>query len=186
MADLIPQLRRALPTVLQDAGEDASSRVIEFFTAEIRNPNTREAYARAAGARVVAVDISDKALALAEEVGASHKINACRTEDVAEAVREATGGGAHLSLDALGSPDTCYNSVANLRKRGRHVQVGLLVGENASTAVPFDRVVADELELRGTHGLQAYRYPALFNRSRSRKPETACDKWATLPPPASQ
>jgi len=47
MADLIPQLRQTLPAVLQDAGEDASSRVIEFFTAEIRNPNTREAYARA-------------------------------------------------------------------------------------------------------------------------------------------
>ena len=47
MADLIPQLRQTLPAVLQDAGEDASDRVIEFFTAEIRNPNTREAYARA-------------------------------------------------------------------------------------------------------------------------------------------
>ena len=47
MADLIPQLRQTLPAVLQDAGEEASSRVIEFFTAEIRNKNTRKAYARA-------------------------------------------------------------------------------------------------------------------------------------------
>ncbi len=47
MADLIPQLRSTLPAVLQDAGEEASDRVIEFFTAEIRNKNTREAYARA-------------------------------------------------------------------------------------------------------------------------------------------
>jgi len=47
MADLIPELRQTLPAVLQDAGEEASDRVIEFFTAEIRNPNTREAYARA-------------------------------------------------------------------------------------------------------------------------------------------
>ena len=118
--------------------------------------------ARAAGARVVAVDINEEALALAEEIGASLVINARRTNDVVEAVREGTRGGAHLSLDALGSPETCYNSVANLRRRGRHVQAGLLVGENANAAVPFDRVVADELELRGTHGLQAHRYPALF------------------------
>ena len=118
--------------------------------------------ARAAGARVVAVDINEEALALAEEIGASRAINARRTDDVVEAVREGTRGGAHLSLDALGSPETCYNSVANLRRRGRHVQAGLLVGENANAAVPFDRVVADELELRGTHGLQAHRYPALF------------------------
>jgi len=119
--------------------------------------------ARAAGARVVAVDIADKALALAEEVGADPVINAQKSDDVVRAVQAATGGGAHLSLDALGSPETCYNSVANLRKRGRHVQVGLLVGEHANAAIPFDRVVADELELRGTHGLQAHRYPALFN-----------------------
>jgi integrase/recombinase XerD len=47
MADLIPQLRSTLPAVLQDAGEETSECVIEFFTAEIRNENTREAYARA-------------------------------------------------------------------------------------------------------------------------------------------
>ncbi|WP_263785186.1 zinc-dependent alcohol dehydrogenase family protein [Salinibacter grassmerensis] len=119
--------------------------------------------ARAAGAQVVAVDIADAALSLADEVGASRTINADDTDDVAAAVRNATQGGVHLSLDALGSPDTCRNSVANLRKRGRHVQVGLLVGENVHTAIPFDRVVADELELRGAHGLQAHRYPALFS-----------------------
>jgi len=119
--------------------------------------------ARAAGARVVAVDIADSALSIAEEIGAGHVINAQTSEDIVEDVREVTGGGAHLSLDALGSPETCFNSVANLRKRGCHVQVGLLVGEHANAAVPFDRVVADELELRGTHGLQAHRYPALFN-----------------------
>lgn len=119
--------------------------------------------ARAAGARVVAVDIADRPLALAEELGADETINARRTDDVVATVREATNGGAHLSLDALGSPQTCFHSVANLRKRGRHVQVGLLVGDHAHTAVPFDRVVANELELRGTHGLQAHRYPALFD-----------------------
>lgn len=47
MADLIPQLRQTLPAVLQDAGEDTADRVIEFFTAEIRNENTRKACARA-------------------------------------------------------------------------------------------------------------------------------------------
>jgi alcohol dehydrogenase len=119
--------------------------------------------ARAAGARVVAVDIADRALALAEEIGADDTINARRTDDVVAAVRETTGGGAHVSLDALGSSATCFNSVANLRKRGRHVQVGLLVDESSHTAIPFDRVVADELELRGTHGLQSHRYPALLN-----------------------
>ena len=47
MADLVPQLRSALPAIVQDAGEETSERVIEFFTAELRNSNTRKAYARA-------------------------------------------------------------------------------------------------------------------------------------------
>ena len=37
-----------LPAVIQDAGDQAAKRFIEFFTANIRNPNTRQAYARAA------------------------------------------------------------------------------------------------------------------------------------------
>ena len=51
--------------------------------------------ARAAGAQVVAVDISDAALALAEEIGARHVINGRNTKDVAEAVRQATDGGGY-------------------------------------------------------------------------------------------
>jgi alcohol dehydrogenase len=119
--------------------------------------------ANAVGAQVVAVDIADEALSLAERVGATATIHAGETDDVVAAVRAATNGGAHVSLDALGSPETCFHSVANLRKRGRHVQVGLLVGDDAPTAIPMDRVVADELEILGTHGLQAHRYPALFD-----------------------
>src|SRR5437879_1895183 len=38
---------QGLPTLILDAGEKAGWRFIEFFTANIRNPNTREAYARA-------------------------------------------------------------------------------------------------------------------------------------------
>jgi alcohol dehydrogenase len=76
------------------------------------------------------------------------------------AVREATGGGAHLSLDALGSPAACTASVCGLRARGRHVQVGLLPG--GATPVPMDRVVGLELELLGSHGMPAHAYPELL------------------------
>ncbi|MCS3782681.1 hypothetical protein GGP88_000207 [Salinibacter ruber] len=47
MSDLIPQLESSLPPVAEEAGEDASRRVIEFFTAKPRNPNVQKAYARA-------------------------------------------------------------------------------------------------------------------------------------------
>jgi len=37
-----------LPALVEVAGEKAAYRFLEFFTANIRNPNTRRAYARAA------------------------------------------------------------------------------------------------------------------------------------------
>lgn len=79
-----------------------------------------------------------------------------------EAVQELTGGGAHLSLDALGHPTTCCNSIACLRKRGRHVQVGLLLGDQATPALPMNLVIARELEILGSHGMQAHRYDVLM------------------------
>src|SRR5689334_5363759 len=82
--------------------------------------------AAAAGARVVAVDVSPHALDLARKFGAAECVDATGAADPAGAVRELTAGGAHLSLDALGSPVTCAASVNGLRRRGRHVQVGLL------------------------------------------------------------
>lgn len=110
-----------------------------------------------AGARVIAVDISDAALALALELGASHAV---KGPDVVAQVRDLTGGGAHLSLDALGSDETCVNSVLCLRPRGRHVQVGLLPG--APPPVPMGRVLALELELIGSHGMAAHGYPEML------------------------
>ncbi|RVU24302.1 alcohol dehydrogenase [Streptomyces antnestii] len=115
--------------------------------------------AAAGGARVVAVDVSPEALALARKFGAAHCLDASGVSDVAEAVRELTGGGVHLSLDALGSPVTCANSVNSLRRRGRHVQVGLLPKD---PIVPMARVIGLELELLGSHGMAAHAYPAML------------------------
>lgn len=115
----------------------------------------------ACGARVVAVDIRESALAEARALGAQVTLNGSAVS-VPEAVRDYSRGGVHLSLDALGSPATCRNSILSLRKRGRHVQVGLLLAEESSPPLPMDRVVAWELEILGSHGIQAHRYPALL------------------------
>jgi D-arabinose 1-dehydrogenase-like Zn-dependent alcohol dehydrogenase len=116
----------------------------------------------AEGARVVAVDVQPSALALASELGAEATVDAGQVGDVAAAVRELTGGGAHLSLDALGSPATCVGSVNSLRKRGRHVQVGLLPPELGVPPIPMDRVIVHELEIVGSHGMAAHAYPPLL------------------------
>ena len=90
--------------------------------------------AAAVGANVIGVDIADDKLALARDLGAVATVNANSVADVAEAVIELTGGGAHVSIDALGAPTTCFNSVSCLRKRGKHVQVGLLLGRSERAA----------------------------------------------------
>ena len=38
-----------VPAIIADAGDHAARRFLEFFTANIRNPNTRAAYAQAVG-----------------------------------------------------------------------------------------------------------------------------------------
>ncbi len=118
--------------------------------------------ARALEARVVAVDIDEKVLALAQRVGAGVTIDARTTADVPAWIREVTGGGADVSLDALGSAVTCANSISCLRKRGRHVQVGLLAGDDYLPRIPMHQVIGRELELCGSHGLQAHKYADLL------------------------
>ena len=116
----------------------------------------------ALGATVVAVDVNEAALVRARELGATHVVDASRDTDPAAIIRGLTGGGAHVSLDALGAPATAAASVACLRRRGRHVQVGLLLGPASTPPLPMDRVVAHELELYGSHGMAAHEYPAML------------------------
>ncbi len=118
--------------------------------------------ASALGAGVVAVDIDDRKLDFARSVGAVAAVNGATTDDVAGSVREITDGGAHVSIDALGNATTCFNSIANLRKRGRHVQIGVMVGDDSHAAVPMGQVMSHELEIVGCHGMQAYRYPEML------------------------
>jgi alcohol dehydrogenase len=125
--------------------------------------------AKALGARVVAVDIAEAKLDFARTIGAEAVVNGADIEDVPTAVREITGGGAHVSIDALGSSVTCFNSITNLRKRGRHVQIGLMVDDYKNPAVPMDQVLADELEIVGSHGMQAHKYPEMLEMIREGK-----------------
>ncbi|MEE1753706.1 zinc-dependent alcohol dehydrogenase family protein [Streptomyces sp. SP18CS02] len=135
--------------------------------------------AAACGARVVAVDVSPGALELARRFGAAECVDASASpassagagaapgSGTAAAVRELTGGGAHLSIDALGSPATCAASVESLRRRGRHVQVGLLPAAAGDPVVPMARVIALELEILGSHGMAAHAYGPMMEMASS-------------------
>jgi alcohol dehydrogenase len=119
--------------------------------------------ASAIGANVIAIDLTDEKLDFARKLGAVATINAASTQNVVRAVKEISNGGAHMSMDALGHPTTCFNSISNLRRRGRHVQVGLMLGDHARPQIPMAKVIAFELEIRGSHGMQAFRYQAMMD-----------------------
>ncbi|PRY33163.1 zinc-dependent alcohol dehydrogenase family protein [Pseudosporangium ferrugineum] len=114
--------------------------------------------ARALGARVVAVDRNPRALAVAAGLGADHTLLADGT-DLPAAVAALTGGGSHVAVDAVGSERTCADAILSLRRRGRHVQVGLLGGH---PRLPMARVIGWELDLLGSHGMAAADYPAMM------------------------
>ncbi len=118
--------------------------------------------AAAAGARVVAIDVSPAARAAALELGATEVLDG--TGDVGARVQAITAGGAAVSFDALGSRATATASILSLRRRGRHVQVGLLLGAETAPALPMGRVIAWELEVYGSHGMAAHEYPAMLER----------------------
>ncbi len=119
--------------------------------------------ANSLGAQVIAIDINDETLDLSQAMGASYTFNASKSDHLVDEIRDLTNGGAHVSVDALGSQTTCFNSISNLRKRGKHIQVGLMTDEHQHPKVPMDRVLSDELEIIGSHGMQAFRYTEMLN-----------------------
>lgn len=117
--------------------------------------------AAAFGARAIAVDIADDKLEFARSIGAETLVNSS-DDDPARAILDLTGGGAHLSIDAIGHPQVLFNSVSSLRKRGRHIQIGIMEAGEHSAAVPVDKIIGRELEVIGSHGMQANRYPEML------------------------
>lgn len=117
----------------------------------------------ALGAQIVAVDVNHEALDMARRLGATLTLNPHAADDAAIAVRELTGGGAHVSIDGLGITATFHNSLRGLRKLGRHVQIGQPLERHASPSIPLlETVYARQISIFGTRGIAANRFSALL------------------------
>ena len=118
--------------------------------------------AKALGAQVIAVDRHAEALELAAALGADHLIEST-SENVSDQVRDLTGGGSHVGVDAVGLEATAEASILSLRRRGRHLQIGLFAPlEGRLPGVPMNHIVAWELQLLGSHGMAAVDYPGML------------------------
>lgn len=114
------------------------------------------------GARVIGVDINKKTLEMARSLGAASLVNASE-DNVVEKITDITKRGADVSIDALGSPTTNANSIRCLRKRGRHIQVGLMADAGTTSRNLWPEIIAKELEILGSHGMSANAYGELLN-----------------------
>ncbi|MEU6548178.1 MULTISPECIES: S-(hydroxymethyl)mycothiol dehydrogenase [unclassified Streptomyces] len=79
----------------------------------------------AGAAKIIAVDIDDRKLAKAREMGATHTVNSRETDPV-EAIRELTGGfGADVVIEAVGRPETYQQAFYARDLAGTVVLVGV-------------------------------------------------------------
>ncbi len=116
---------------------------------------------KALGANVIAVDRTPASLAAAAALGADHLLLVDDT-DIPARVHEITGGGSDVGVDAVGHEAACACSILSLRRRGRHVQVGLLPPVDGHPRLPMDRVIAWEIDVLGSHGMAAVDYPPML------------------------
>ena len=94
-------------------------------------------------ARVVAVDPSPTAQALARELGAEEVVGGDRA---AEAVRDLTGGGAHVVIDFVGERGAEKQAVQMLRQGGTHI----VVGYGGVSEVPTIDIIFSEISVVGS------------------------------------
>jgi NADPH:quinone reductase-like Zn-dependent oxidoreductase len=104
------------------------------------------AIAKALGARVIATSSSDEKLARAKELGADAVVNHA-TGDVVAAVKDVTGGGAHVVVDDVGEA-TWRRSLDAARPEGRVVVCGATTGPNPPAAL--HRVWWKQLSILGS------------------------------------
>jgi L-iditol 2-dehydrogenase len=105
---------------------------------------------KAAGCgKIIAVDLADEKLALAQTLGAELGINPNTTDAVA-AIREASGGhGADVAMEVVGATPTVQTAIEGTRKGGHVTLIGNLAPE---VDFPLQSVVTRELTLHGTCG----------------------------------
>ena len=141
--------------------ERAKLRVGRNTQAGVATVDVFVAHAKALGAKIICIDINDATLAKAKELGADYIINS-KNEDPVKKILDLTTIGVDVAVDALGSEITSNHSVLSLKRRGKHIQLGLLLTPSGTTPMPMARAIAYELDLLGSHGMAAVDYPQML------------------------
>ncbi len=113
-----------------------------------------------AGARVIAIDVNDRRLAIAHELGAANTINPRVVERVDKHVRSLTHGGVDIAFEAIGNPETMQIAFGLLRRGGRLCVVGY---SHEPVTLSAAKLMYHELEVVGSLGCGGGEYPEIIN-----------------------
>ncbi len=129
-------------------------------------------------ARVIAIDIDDKKLAIARDCGARETINST-SEDVHARLQELTGGhGPDAIIEAIGRPDTYRAAVDEVCFAGRVVYIGY-----AKEHVSFETrlFVQKELDIRGSRNALPHDFREVIRMFEQKRFPTSDAISATVP-----
>ena len=115
--------------------------------------------AAAAGARVIAVDLSEEKLGWARRFGAAEVVHPPSAGDAARAVRKLSDGGVDVAFEAIGLPETTRQAFDSVRNGGRLVVVGFTAKD---VPIAFGRVMFREISIVGSLGCRPVDYPPLI------------------------
>ncbi len=106
--------------------------------------------ARAAGAfPIIAIDVLPDKLQLAVEIGATHAINA-RKSDAVGAIRDLTNGGAENVFESVGSATVLLQAYNSTARGGTTITLGLPAPDKM-LAIPAVSLVAEERIIKGSY-----------------------------------
>ena len=112
-----------------------------------------------AGARVIAIDVSEQRLDIARTLGAVETVNPNEVERIDRHVRKLTDGGVDVAFEAIGNPKTMRVAFSLLRRGGRLCVIGYSADEVTLSAA---KLMYFELEVVGSLGCGAGEYPEII------------------------
>jgi 6-hydroxycyclohex-1-ene-1-carbonyl-CoA dehydrogenase len=125
-------------------------------------------FCRLAGAKIFAVDTNPAKLEFADELGADMVIDVSQEPSPDRLIRKATGGGADVVFEVVGSPVAFKNAIHSVRTGGRVVLVGYSYSD---ATLPSGKVMFREIEIRGSLGCRPVDYPLIIELARSHRIE---------------
>lgn len=115
--------------------------------------------AAAAGALVIAIDVSEKKLSWAKDFGATYCVNAATEQKVPKTIRKISGGGVDVAFEAIGRPETIETAFESVRNGGRLVVIGYT---DKPVSLSAAKIMFREVEVVGSLGCRPVDYPSLI------------------------